>query len=121
MSGHTLLVSARLVTMHKPVRIELVAERPVAEIIRELALQRLRVVAPAQEAKPRQAELILPVVEDLAAEFKVSFFDVLGAHADRERRGDDRAGAGPADQIEVIAEHEIGAGRDAGAGSLRCV
>ena len=51
MSGQVLLVSARLVTMQRPVRIELVAERALAEKFLKLALERLGVVTPAQQAE----------------------------------------------------------------------
>ena len=94
--------------MQRPVRIELVAERALAEKFLELALERLRAVAPAQEPETRQTERVRAVVEDLAAEFEIAPRHLVGAHPDRERGRDDRARARAADQIEVIAQQEIG-------------
>ena len=87
--------------MQSPVRIVSSPKRPVAEQLQELFLQGLL-------AESRVPEGELPAAEDPAAQLEVHAPDLRRVQADREGGCNDRSGAGPSDEIEVVAQAEIG-------------
>ena len=73
------------------------------EIVAEEPRQLERAVLGAKTRQPRF------VAEDLVRLLQIEFFQRRDARAPRQARRDDRARAGPADEVKMVGEDEVGA------------